>query len=163
MHVCKHVLRISLTSFALNIRRDFAKGAHVVIRLLLCTYNCSIDLHKRNPSSHIPRGCVGLSLQFMRTSHQAYALAFSIQRDFAKGSHDVIFSLSLAYNYPIDMHKRKLSSHMPHGNISPSSNIQFACNMQRVRANGAHVVIFGLQLASKYFIFIHNTNPLSPI
>jgi len=81
--------------------------------------------------------------------------ANNIRRDFANGSHVVIFLLRHASNCI-----------MCQQSFNPVSDIPHLCcadNIRRDFANGAHVVIFGLRFAQSCSIFAHNKSPASDI
>jgi len=88
-------------------------------------------------------------------------LIIRIRRVFANGAHVVICGLLLAYNFSIDVHKRKPSSPIPQllccGDKHP------APRTRRDFANGSHVVIYLLQNAFNSSIASHSRNPRFPM
>jgi len=80
-----------------NFSSDFAKGAHVVIRLLSLIVKLLINVHDASPSSSI-----------------ALSAADSVIRDFANGAHVVILRLQSTFNSVMDVHSANPSSQIPH-------------------------------------------------
>ena len=114
LHVRNPLSDIPHDSYALRIRRDDAKGTHVVILILLDAFSVCIMVHVRNPSSDIPH----------------VQDAFKIWRVVANGAHVVIFSLLHTYNFWINVHDCTLASDIPH--VPCADKMRTVC---------AHVVI----------------------
>jgi len=73
-----------------NIRRDFAKGAHVVMARLLSAFRDVIFVHNESPASDMPHDLC----------------ADSVVSESANGAHVVIAALLFAFRYVMCVHVR---------------------------------------------------------
>jgi len=102
---------------AWRVTRDFAKGVHDVIWLLLFAFNSRIHVHAFNPVSdmlHVPD-------------------AFNLRRDFASMLHDIMIVLFITFNS--SMHTCACKLVMVH--------VPIAVNFRRDLVAGL-IIIFGL-------------------